>query len=234
MTVPVIGLRPRYALLIGLGISLLTAIPAKAATFPLFDSSLNRLPDRQGWISQAPAGSATLLSGAVVLNTSSNLLTQAGYAHLRPFTRLPSLNRTNGYTLSLSLQLLAESHSTNNRAGFSTIVIGSDRQGIELGFWRDRVWAQNVGFTQGEGFAIQTGQRSVRYDLVVKGDRYCLFTDQNYAQPKLRGLLRNYAAFGSPYNLANFLFLGDNTRSASATVKIDNVTMQDVAIANCP
>jgi hypothetical protein len=233
MTSSVIGLRLRYALSIGLGMSLLTAVPANAATFRLFDSSLNRLPDRQGWISQAPTGSATLQSGAVVLNTSSNLLTQAGYAQLRPWTPLPNLNRTNGYTLTLTSELIAENHSgSNNRAGFSAIVIGSDRQGIELGFWSNRIWAQNVGFTQGEGVSFTTG-RPVRYDLVVKGDRYCLFTDQNYARPQLRGPLRNYAAFGTPYNLANFLFLGDNTRSASATVKISNVTMHDVAIANC-
>jgi hypothetical protein len=215
----------------------LSANPAQAITYQLFKQSANQLPAQQRWLAQVAGASQTLQSGAVVLNTSGSSSLQSGYARLAPLGNLPmSLDRTRGYTFSIDLKLLAESHQSTHRAGFSTIVVGSDLQGIELGFWLDRVWAQNYAnnlFTQAEGSSINT-KNSVHYDVVVQANRYCVFANRNYTKPLLKGPLRNYSGFGSPYNIRNFAFIGDNTKSASATVAIGNIDLQDSPIATCP
>ena len=45
--------------------------------------------------------------------------------------------------LDTALKLLSETHSTNDRAGLSLIVLSSDLRGIELGFWTNEIWAQS-------------------------------------------------------------------------------------------
>jgi hypothetical protein len=228
------------ALLFTMAITIgLAANPAQATTYQLFNQAAKQLPVAQRWLAQVPTGAnQTLLpSGAVVLNTSNNNSLQSGYARLQPLWSLPmNLDRGRGYTFSIDLMLLAESHQSPDRAGFSTILIGNDLQGIELAFWTDRVWAQNDGlklFSQAEGSSINT-TKAIHYDVVVQANRYCVFTDRNYVTPRSKGPLRNYSRFGTPYNIQNFAFVGDNTKSAAATVQIGNVDLQDSAIANCP
>lgn len=52
----------------------------------------------------------------------------------------------------MRFRLAQETHNRPERAGFSVILLGADRRGIELGFWRDQVFAQadQPLFTRGE------------------------------------------------------------------------------------
>jgi hypothetical protein len=125
------------------------------------------------------------------LDTTAVTGDKAGYFGLG----LATLDRQAGFTLSLTVRVANESHISGNRAGFSLIALSTDKQGIELGFWQDQVWAQNVGFTRGENSAFDTSSALVRYDLVVSGSGYALSAG---GEPLLNGALRDYSAFGAP------------------------------------
>jgi hypothetical protein len=178
----------------------------------LYDGTLGTSPTAQGWAlgTVAVTGSAieTLISGGVNLDTTSGLI-RSGYTILSP---LP-LDRTVSYNLTFDLQTVSESHSSNDRAGLSIVVIGNDLQGIELGFWAGDIWAQNVGFTHGEDKAFNTTQRTL-YSLGVSGATYTLSAGGNLL---LSGALRDYTGGGFPYTVPNFLFVGDDTFSANAS-----------------
>ena len=138
-----------------------------------------------------------------------------------------------GYTVSFTVQVELEDHAgsdKNNdgiedRAGFSLIVLSSDKRGIELGFWKDRIWAQEGGtgstlFTQAEGAAFDTQSARIPYALAVQGDTYTLSSN---GTPILSGNLRDYTAFSGfpdPYETPNLIFLGDDTSSASANIQL--------------
>jgi hypothetical protein len=141
------------------------------------------------------------------------------------------LDRAKGYTISFDAQVIAEAHNNNNRAGFSVIAIGSDKKGIELGFWPNEVWAQADGieppgsglFTHAEGAAFDTTAGLTAYQLKVKGDTYTLSVG---GAPILNGGVRDYSAFNGfpdPYETPNFLFLGDDTTSAAGTIRLSYV-----------
>jgi PEP-CTERM motif len=156
----------------------------------------------------------------------------AGYANRLPIVNtlvnvgFPVLNRTNGYSLNFELQVNAEAHQNNDRAGFSVILISQDLFGIELGFWTNEIWAQSgAAFTHAEGAAFNTTAQLVPYELRVAGGNYALFASGSQI---LAGVLRDYSAFGSPYNLGSFVFLGDDTSSAGADVLVGTVSVSDV------
>ena len=139
-------------------------------------------------------------------------------------SKFPVLDRNAGYILSFNAKVLSESHSTSantndrngdgkaDRAGFSVIALSQDKRGIELGFWTDRIWAQEDGtsqatpslepdgttanntrtlFTQAE-FASLNTTANTQYELAVKGDNYQLFANGSLV---LSGRLRDYSAF---------------------------------------
>ena len=182
--------------------------------------------------------------------------------------KFPVLDRNAGYLLSFNAKVLSESHSTSanandrngdgkaDRAGFSVIALSSDKRGIELGFWTDRIWAQEDGtsqatpslepdgtaagntrtlFTQAEFTTLNT-TADTQYDLAVKGDNYQLFANGTLV---LSGRLRDYSAFiptpqtiggfpvnpPNPYNIANLVFLGDNTPTAQASVQLNKLAV---------
>ena len=89
------------------------------------------------------------------------------------------------------LAIADESHASSNRAGFSVILLGDDKKGIELGFWTDRIWAQSgPDFVQAEGAAYNTAS-TVLYDLSIRGLNYVLSANGN---PILTGLTRDYTS----------------------------------------
>lgn len=197
----------------------------------LFQSSLGD-PTTQGWtFSPSSLGSlVTHSSQFTTLNTTSPQALQAGWGRLAP----SALNRTSGYRIDFGFKLYDETHSSVHRAGTSLIVVGHDLKGIELGFWNDRVFAQNDAplFTQGESVAYDmsagltpTQDGNVFMRLDVLGSNYALRLANNSGftgATVLSGSLRDYSAFtGSPnpYVLPNFIFLGDNTQSAGAKVQ---------------
>lgn len=213
------------------------AAPAATAPMALYDGALDTLPDNQGFTFLSfPSVAPTLASGATMLNTSGAKSIYAGYFS-KPTPQLV-LDRAIGYTVSFTVQVELEDHSgsdknndgTEDRAGFSLIVLSSDKRGIELGFWKDRIWAQEGGsgstlFTQAEGapFDMQSARRP--YALAVQGDTYTLSSN---GAPILSGHLRDYTAatgFPDPYETPNLIFLGDDTSSAGAKIHLAYVAV---------
>jgi hypothetical protein len=192
------------------------------------------LPESQPWLSYADnglltGGSASQSTIPAGVRLQSDLAVSAGYSNHNFLglknSAFPTLNRTNGFELSFALAIDSENHTRPDRAGFSVLMLGSDRRGIELGFWTNEIWAQNSSplFTHGEGIALDTTlQRS--YSLRITDDTYSLFAGTTTL---LSGSVRDYTAFaGLPYTLPNYLFLGDNTSSGSANIQLGIVTLQ--------
>lgn len=207
----------------------------------LYDALLRTPPQAQGWSYLFSHGlpSQQMDERTVTLDTRSTVALKAGYfASQQGFVGstapVPTLDRTVGFTVTFTLQLLAETHSaSNNRAGFSIIVLSSDAHGIELGFWADRIWAQEGGttklFTQAEAVAYNTTAALARYDLSIKGDRYEL---RGGGKRLLSGPVRSYAAFigqPDPYETPNFLFVGDDTSSAAAQFRLGQVSVMPIS-----
>ncbi|MGB5959930.1 MAG: hypothetical protein WBG73_04660 [Coleofasciculaceae cyanobacterium] len=208
---------------------LATANAGSAAPVVLYDGT--QTPDQQQWIynSTSPAAVVRQTLRGTILDTTADNGMYAGYFKVSPVR----LDRNKGYTVKFKVRVTSQSSASNNRAGFSIIVnsdarIGTQPYGIELGFWKNSIWAQNVGFTRGEEKSIKTYALWRTYTLAVQGDQYQLFVN-NSPKPILQGQLRQYTGFNPPagvpdvYKIPNLIFLGDDTTSASARVMIGPV-----------
>ncbi|MBD2580342.1 calcium-binding protein [Oscillatoria sp. FACHB-1406] len=217
----------------------------------LYNGALGNTPDSQGWLAYGitPFSGATQVANSGY--TTLNALTSgtAGYSNYRPTqatlvnSAFPALNRTNGYSVSFQARLNSESHSSDrngdgliDRAGFSLTALSSDRQGIELGFWTDEIWAQRGG-TSSTLFTHSPTERVLvpttamtNYNLLVLGSNYYLSANDVVI---LRGTVQNYTAFSiagtglpyNPYTTANFLFIGDNTSSGASNSDIASLVV---------
>lgn len=209
----------------------------QAATIPLYQDNLGTKPGDQPWLFHfGIGGSVTETAVTSGATTGVNLVTDdpasAGYSNYRILPPIfenpafPALDRSLGFSLSFELQVNSEAHQTDDRAGFSVILLADDSLGIELGFWTTEVWAQNVGFIHAESEDIDTVSAEVLYELSILGSGYILTADGN---PLLSGGLRDYSGVVSPldpYALPSYLYLGDNTGSARADITVGNVTLQ--------
>ncbi len=131
----------------------------------------------------------------------------------------PTLDRAAGFDLSFDVTVDAESHASADRAGFSLILLGSDKRGVELGLWAGQVWAQSnapqfthaagsTGFDPTDGFHA--------YGLAVAGGT---FTPSADGTTILTGTTRDYSAAGMlPYTPGDYQFLGDDTAAAAGPV----------------
>ncbi len=241
MKTPLAAVTASFALLIG----------TNAATAAILYNGLSNPSQtlaQQGWMylwsAEAPAPTAIATTDGMIFDTSGTNANYAGYFRLSPVT----LDRNKGYTITFRVQINSESHSGDNRAGFSIMAISNklateqqphgielgfwenskQPHGIELGFWENSIWAQNANFIHGEN-AVHNTKASVQiYKLTVKNNNYQLFVNGNVA-PILQGNLRQYTGFTpppgykNPYASPNLLFLGDNTTSAGAKVTIVSV-----------
>jgi Ca2+-binding RTX toxin-like protein len=221
----------------------------------LYDSSLTSTPDEQGWLAYATTnplntrqslGSETNASGGTIRYTRLDTLYsttattgRAGYSNDQPLSpslvknTFPVLNRSLGFNLSFRLRINAETHSSDvngdgliDRAGYSVTLLGSDRKGVELGFWKNEIWAQQDGtrlFTHSlTERALRATTQWLSYDLLMVGDKYYLSANSKVI---LQGTTKNYGAFNhvaaglpyDPYEQPNVLFLGDNTSSAGSS-----------------
>lgn len=183
----------------------------------LYDGSAGNLPSNQGlqYLTNPLFGASATqqqLGNGVRLDTTAATSDQAGYFGFHPAT--PVMDRTVGFTVSFDVRLISESHANNNRAGLSVIALGSDNKGVEIGFWTDKVWTQSDSplFEQAEGAAFDTTAALLRYDLTISGSSYSLMQGSTTL---LSGAVRDYSTFGSPYTQQNFVFVGDDTSSAS-------------------
>jgi hypothetical protein len=227
-------------MLVILALAILVAWPLQAAlanTIVLYDGSItNSLPSNQAFdFIQFPSGATqTWVGGATTLNTASTSDNGISAGYFTDATGsygsgvLPVLDRTTGFSVQFTAQVITETHANNNRAGFSIIVLGSDKLGIELGFWTNEIWAQNGPpslFTHGEGVAYNTTAALTTYTLEMSGNAYTLKAAGNTI---LTGAVRDYTSFsGFPdvYEIPNFIFLGDDTGSARASVRISAVSV---------
>lgn len=199
----------------------------------LYDPALGSLPSAQGWstLCLAPGCFAQVNGGVLEFETlATGTGTQAGMARLNN----PVLDVQAGYQLDFRLRVDLEVHASGDRAGFSLIAIGSDpARSLEVGFWEDRVWTYDyIGgvFAQGDSAAFDTTAWH-DYSLLVQGLGYTLQAD---GQTLLSGALKDYSGFGVPYSLANFLFIGDDTSSGGAIVKLGAVSISALPPAALP
>jgi hypothetical protein len=233
----------RRLLRCALGLGLLgSVLSASAAPVILFDGALGTRPDQQGWAwltnpffaaqaTRAAAGDATTLDSTPLIGEMAGWF--ANFPPLPRHPNLPTLDRAAGYRVQWDLLMLSESHVSNDRAGFSVIVLGDDLRGVEIGFWPDEVWIQADAplFTHGEGVAFDTTRARTRYALAVKDDRYELFAD---GTPLVAGALRDYSSFGAPYDIPDFVFLGDDTGSGATRAQLARVEICTAAGAASP
>lgn len=222
----------------GVAAALLLACCSSSHATVLYDGSLATLPADQEWHYLLLGTSATesLGGGAAILDTTAVQDDLAGYfSGLPPFLAdhpgVGVLDSSAGFVVRFNLQLVFEEHSgSTDRAGFSVIVLDSSAKGVELGFWADEIWAQDDDplFTHSTGTETATFDTTAmtQYDLSIQGGTYWL----SAGGPALvTGALKDYSDFdhttvpglpADPYEMSNFLFFGDNTTSASATVGI--------------
>ena len=226
-----------------LGLALLSVNPngARAAPFPttktliLYDAASGDIPTAplMGFL-DFPQNTASLsyTDGSTVLDTTAaGSDTYAGWvATAAASPGFPILDRTAGFQVNFTVQVEDETHTSDHRAGFSFIVLSKDGRGIELGFWEDQIWAQadeQTGglFTRAEGVPFPVSSGLTEYQVTVMGDAYTLAAN---GETILTGPLREYSAFSGfpdPYETPNFLFLGDNTTSAQARIRLRFVSV---------
>jgi hypothetical protein len=169
--------------------------------------------------------------GATVVDTTlSDTDTYAGWVAGEMTTpAFPILDQTVGTRVNFTMQMDSEAHTNNDRAGFSVIILDKAAKGIELSFWENEIWVKSDDatgglFKHGEGIAFATSALT-DYQVLFMGDTYTLTAN---AEPLLTGPLRDYSAFvgfPDPYQTPNFLFLGDNTTSAQARVRLRFVSV---------
>lgn len=222
---------PLSALLL---VMLLSVVPAPVATgdgrllssITLYDGSSGVTPDESGAAPDAPWFSFTTVNlvnpstvATQVANGSATVLDSTinddntiyagynNYSRSRTFVNpnFPQLDRSQGYVLSFTVDLTAESHANDNRAGFSVIAAGSDvaagvPASIELGFQDGRIFAQNADFTAGEATTSFNPLAAglVTYELDIQNDSYELRANGTAV---LSGMLRDYTGFTGPLDL---------------------------------
>ena len=234
------------------GIVALTIVSPSYGDVTLYDSSvIGQTPDDQNlyYLALDPSfgpiqATQSWGAGLTTLDTNGDISESAGYYNyydtfLAQPAKVPiTLDRTgDGYTLRFFAQVFSENHSgSSDRAGFSAIALSDDLWGIELGFWDDSIWAQDdepAAFIRDESTSFDTTNSVVRYDLAIQDTGYTLHAD---GAPLLSGLLRNYAAYvpndlaHHAYHQPDFVFLGDNTSSASAELLLGDVVVLDAAV----
>jgi hypothetical protein len=236
---------------IAVAATILSAPTAPGQTTYLYQGSGTQTPQSQGWLTYfAPGASSSSSGGSTTFDTTANSALEGGYSNRTASGTLvnsgfPALDPTQGFSVGLDVKINSETHTSNDRAGFDLIVLGSDKKGVELGFWGNDIWAQQYtgSFTHdptqdadtqgGTSFAnnFTTENASHHYVLSVLGGNYTLSDDGSTI---LTGATHDYTAYGSlPYTLANFVFIGDDTSEAAAseTFSTLSVTVPEPATA---
>jgi hypothetical protein len=204
-------------------------------TLILYDANSGEIPSSSLMrFTDFPPGTASLTftDGATILDTTvAGRDTYAGWIS-NPTTTpgFPNLDPAMGVQVNFTMQVQSEMHGKNDRAGLSMIILDQDAKGIELSFWEDQVWVQSDDtsgglFEHGEGAAFPTTAGMTNYQVTFAGDAYTLTANSELL---LSGPLRDYSKFDGfpdPYETPNLLFLGDNTRSSQARLKLQYISI---------
>lgn len=200
----------------------------------------------------------TAVSGGVEIDSNAtgfngNAAEYSGYSNYNPLTStfvnssFPTLDRNSGYSIffNVALDTINDFSDTNdnNRAAFSITTISTDNRGIEIGFDEDRIFAQSSDFEQvaAETNLVNTNV-STDYQLAVSGNSYQLLADTGSGFASIiNGNLRTYnfnpatsnppLGTFNPYEIPNFVFLGDNTGQAYGTFTLGSISVES---ANVP
>jgi hypothetical protein len=204
-------------------------------TLVLYDADLGTIPSTplMNFAGFPTAAAAPIYENRLTLldTTTSGNSTYAGWISNAAATEgFPILDRIAGFEVDFTVQVENESHTNNNRAGFSIIILSKDARGIELAFWENEIWAQNDDttgglFKHGEGTIFTTSAGLINYQVIVVNDTFTLIANN---KPILTGPVRDYSKFSGfpdPYETPNFLFLGDNTTSAQARTRLSFVSI---------
>lgn len=204
-------------------------------TLVLYDAGSGNIPNStlMSFTAFPPdAASLRYSGGASILDTT--LAGDDGYAGWvasgTSTSGFPVLDRMAGVQMNFTIQVESEIHTSNNRAGFSVIVLDREAKGIELSFWQNEIWTQSDDstgglFTHGEGVVFATTAGLIDYQVTFVGDTYTVTAN---AVPILNGPLRDYSNFEGfldPYETPNFLFMGDDTTSAQTRVRLHFVSV---------
>ena len=208
---------------------LLAPLAALAST-TLYDPALGSLPSAQGWqpsVLGAAAGQS-VGNGVYALDTSGVGVLIWGNSRSSPL----ALDTQTGFDLSFSLQLLSETHTSPNRAGYTLVMVGADAtKALELDFWVGNIWAQKYDASQPDRFVhdidvgFNTTAAPTPYTLAVRQQQFTLSAG---GTALLSGALRDYTAGGLPYTAPNFLFLGDNSSRGTSISQLGLVSLSPV------
>lgn len=203
-------------------------------TAVLYNGVSNKKPNDPPWVWGLAGTGGTVSgpngSGKVTLDTTANPSGQIGWLNVSPL----SLSPDSRPSVDFDLRVVNELHLSADRAGLSVIVLGSEKKGVELSFWEDRVWVQNDNplFTHGEEALFDTTRQGAgvaglrRYRLTFESSTYRLSVD---GQLVLTGPKRDYSAFNGfpdPYEIPNVLWVGDDTHSAQAKFEFSWFSVQ--------
>ncbi|MFN9631551.1 MAG: hypothetical protein ACK59A_15190 [Cyanobacteriota bacterium] len=210
---------------------------------PLYTATTATLPHQQGWLSfgSGLTGTQTLSSGGTTLTSTALMADMAGYSNhtvaaAQPVnSAFPALDRQTGVSLDFRVRLINENHQDSTRAGFSVTLLDQSATplGIELGFWTNSIFSQNGGSTpfqtpleRVDGLNTTT---ATDYSLRLIDQTYFLLANNRLV---LSGAVQDYSQWHknpllpyNPYTTPNFLFLGDNTSRASASVELGTTTL---------
>jgi hypothetical protein len=186
----------------------------------------------QAWHKSPPGTLLDTLADLAIVDGYSNY----GGLHLAN-KDFPNLSRSNGYSLTFTVEILKEEHNRAERAGFSVIILSQDvnnktHTSLEIGFQKNRIFLQNDQPLFGRQAAqenlkfnpVDTG--AIEYQIKVKDNEYILSSGKNLI---LKGKLRDYTRFTgllNPYRFPSFIFLGDDTTSASAKINLGKIVLQ--------
>jgi hypothetical protein len=204
-------------------------------TLVLYDAALGAIPAAPLMnFSDFPPGAAApkYENGMTIMDTvTPGNSTYAGWiSNVTATSGFPILDRAAGFQVDFTFQVDNESHTNNNRSGFSVIILSNDAKGIELAFWENEIWAQDDDttgglFKHGEGTIFATTTGPINYQVIVVNSTYTLTAN---TKPILTGPIRDYTKFDgfpNPYKTENFLFLGDDTTSARARIRLSFVSV---------
>jgi hypothetical protein len=211
---------------------LAVAAAAPASALTLYDPGLGMLPAAQGWntVASGAAGTQSVAAGRLSFDTLGSGVLAFGHG------RSATLDTQTGFRLQWQLRILDESHDSENRAGFSLLMQGTDQsKALELGFWEDKVWAleyqpggDDSGFVRGSTAAFDTTSKARLYTLTVHDHQFKLHAD---GVSLLSGALPDYPTLGLstlPYGFSNYLFFGDNSSRGKVQAEIGALNLLPV------
>lgn len=236
----------------------LTAGPAVVLYAPEAPAPAQTLT-QQGWQEAStdftsnfytPGAGVTVFDSRYRTSLSAGWATHGTITGNRIHPQAPVLDAAAGFTVHFQLAVDAEDHSAAldqdgdglaDGAGFSLIVLASDKRGVMINFWDDRVWIASddlngrTMFTHAAGVAqpVAVMRALRRYALTVRGNAWRLSADGVLLLDGVRQDYRNYSGLLLPSGLrldpldkANIIAPGDASLNAAAAVRLGPLSVE--------